>query len=79
MMFKQMKKKIIVLILENKLLPISTPSFIDTKLSSDMTISAVSLATSVPVIPIATPAFAIFNAKASFIPSPVIATILPSF
>ena len=42
--------------------------------SSEITISEASFATSVPVIPIATPASAMFNAKASFTPSPVIAT-----
>ena len=39
--------------------------------------SAVSLDTSVPVIPIATPISAAFNDGASFTPSPVIDTVLP--
>ncbi len=45
------------------------------KLSSVSTISAASLVTSVPLIPIATPTSACFNAGASFTPSPVIPTI----
>ncbi len=44
------------------------------KLSSVRTMSAVSLDTSVPVMPIATPMFARLRAGASFTPSPVIAT-----
>ena len=47
------------------------------KLSSVSTIAAASFATSVPVIPIATPISACFNAGASLTPSPVIATIIP--
>ena len=47
------------------------------KLSSVRTIAAASLATSLPVTPIATPISACFNAGASFTPSPVIATIFP--
>jgi hypothetical protein len=49
------------------------------KLSSSKTISDASLATSVPIFPIATQIFAIFNAGASLIPSPVTATILLFF
>ena len=49
------------------------------KLSSESTIAAASFATSVPVIPIATPTSAFFKAGASFTPSPVIAAILPFF
>ena len=64
------------LILSNTHLPSSTAATIEAKLSSVKTISADSFATSVPVIPIATPIFACFNAGASFTPSPVIATIL---
>ena len=45
------------------------------KLSSTRTISEASFATSVPVIPIAIPISALFNAGASLTPSPVIATI----
>ena len=44
------------------------------KLSSVRTMSAVCLATSVPVIPMAMPMFARLSAGASFTPSPVIAT-----
>eukprot|EP01084_Bolivina_argentea_P128617 227312_1 len=40
--------------------------------------SAASFATSVPVIPIATPISTFFNAGESFTPSPVTATIPPS-
>ena len=45
------------------------------KLSSNKIMSAASLATSVPDIPIAIPISAIFSAGASFTPSPVTATI----
>jgi hypothetical protein len=48
------------------------------KLSSAMMILAASLATSVPVIPIATPTSARASAGASFTPSPVMATTRPS-
>ncbi len=44
------------------------------KLSSVSTMSAVCLATSVPVMPMATPMLARLSAGASFTPSPVIAT-----
>ncbi len=47
------------------------------KLSSCKTISAASLATSVPAIPIAIPILALESAGASFTPSPVMATISP--
>jgi len=47
------------------------------KLSSARTMSLASLATSVPVIPMATPMSASFRAGASFTPSPVIATMWP--
>ena len=47
------------------------------KLSSVKIIEAASFETSVPVIPIAIPISALFNAGASFTPSPVIATICP--
>ena len=57
--------------------PFSTAFTIVAKLSSVSTIAAASLATSVPVTPIATPISACFNAGASFTPSPVIATIFP--
>ena len=60
-----------------KFRPFSTAFTIVAKLSSVSTIAAASLATSVPVTPIATPIFACFNAGASFTPSPVIATIIP--
>ena len=47
------------------------------KLSSVRTITAASLVTSVPVIPIAIPMSAFFSAGASLTPSPVIATMCP--
>ncbi len=47
------------------------------KLSSASIMDDDSLATSVPVIPIAIPIWAAFNAGASFTPSPVTATICP--
>ena len=49
---------------------------IELKLSSKMIISAASLATSVPVLPIANPTSALDKAEASFVPSPVTATTL---
>lgn len=49
------------------------------KLSSNKIISAASFATSVPVFHIATQIWAVFKAGASFTPSPVTATINPSF
>jgi hypothetical protein len=58
--------------------PCSTATTMVLKSSSVMIMSAVSLATSVPLIPIATPISAFFRAGASFTPSPVMATISPS-
>lgn len=52
---------------------------IDPKLSSSRMISAASLATSVPAIPIAKPTSAFFRAAASLVPSPVTATTLSSY
>ena len=57
--------------------PSSTAATIDAKLSSVRVISAASLVTSVPVMPIATPMSACFSAGASLTPSPVIATEWP--
>ena len=54
--------------------PSSTAATIEAKLSSASTMSAASLETSVPVMPIATPMSAVFRAGASLTPSPVIAT-----
>ena len=48
---------------------------IDEKSSSSSTKEAASLATSVPLLPIAMPTCAAFKAGASFTPSPVMATI----
>ena len=47
------------------------------KLSSSSTMSAASLATSLPVMPMATPMWARFSAGASLTPSPVMATMSP--
>ena len=58
--------------------PSRTASTMVAKLSSARIILAASLATSVPVMPIATPMSAAFSAGASLTPSPVIATTLPS-
>src|ERR1019366_5413623 len=55
--------------------PSSTALTMLAKLSSSRTMSAASLATSVPAIPIAMPIWAAFRAGASFTPSPVTATI----
>ncbi|SUQ44646.1 hypothetical protein CNEONATNEC32_00337 [Clostridium neonatale] len=60
-------------------LPLVTDFTIVAKLSSVKIIEAASFETSVPVIPIAIPISACFNAGASLTPSPVIATILPLF
>ena len=57
--------------------PYSTAPTIVAKLSSVRIITAASLETSVPVMPIATPMFAALSAGASLTPSPVIATIWP--
>ena len=56
-------------------LPIFMAPTIEEKLSSIRTSDEASLATSVPFSPIAMPIFADLRAGASFIPSPVIATI----
>ena len=58
--------------------PTSTAATMVAKLSSASTMSAASLDTSVPVMPMATPMSAVFSAGASFTPSPVIATVMPS-
>jgi hypothetical protein len=55
-------------------LPHLTAVKILAKLSSRRIISEASLATSVPVIPIAKPTSAFFKAGASLVPSPVTAT-----
>ena len=54
--------------------PWRTAATIVAKLSSARIIFAASFVTSVPVIPMATPMSADFNAGASLTPSPVIAT-----
>ena len=58
-------------------LPSSTAATIEAKLSSASTMSQASLATSVPVMPIAMPILAVFRAGASLTPSPVMATTCP--
>ena len=58
--------------------PSRTAATIVAKLSSARIMSAASFVTSVPVTPIATPMSADFSAGASFTPSPVMATMLPS-
>jgi hypothetical protein len=58
--------------------PSSTAAMMVAKLSSASTMSAAALDTSVPVMPIATPMSAVFNAGASLTPSPVIATTAPT-
>ena len=58
--------------------PSRTASTMVAKLSSARIIFAASFVTSVPVIPIAMPISADLSAGASFTPSPVIATMLPS-
>src|SRR3972149_92096 len=59
--------------------PSSMARTIEAKLSSVRIMSALSFATSVPVIPIAMPRSALLSAGASFTPSPVMATIWPFF
>src|SRR5699024_5386632 len=71
------KKNINFFILLYIIRPSSTADTILEKLSSVNTISAVFLATSVPVMPIAIPISDLFNAMASLTPSPVIATTSP--
>lgn len=56
-------------------LPHKTALTMELKLSSKSTIELDYLATSVPVFPIAKPISAFLNAGASFVPSPVTATI----
>lgn len=60
-------------------LPQSTALTIELKLSSSRMMAAASLATSVPVIPIANPTSAFFKAGASLVPSPVTATTSPLY
>ncbi len=50
---------------------------IEAKLSSNSTIAEASLATSVPAIPMENPTSAVLSAGASFVPSPVTATVSP--
>ena len=57
--------------------PSRTAATMVAKLSSSSTMSAASLATSVPVTPMATPMSARLSAGASLTPSPVMATTSP--
>lgn len=59
-------------------LPSSTPLTMELKSSSNKSISAAFLATSLP-LPIAIPMLAFLMAGESFTPSPVTATICPAF
>jgi len=65
------------LMLPNTVLPSSMALTMVAKWSSSNTMSAASLATSVPHIPIATPMSACFRAGASLTPSPVTVTTSP--
>ena len=65
------------LILLNRLRPSITAFLMVMKLSSTRIISAASLATSVPPMPMATPMSAAFREGASLTPSPVMEQILP--
>ncbi len=58
-------------------LPSSMAATMEAKLSSVKTMSAASVVTSVPVMPMAMPISALFSAGASLTPSPVIATTCP--
>ena len=58
--------------------PHRTTVTMDLKLSSMMTMSLLFFATSVPMIPMASPMSASFSARESFVPSPVTATTSPS-
>jgi len=69
--------RIILRMFSKMCLPSSTADTMLAKLSSARTISEASLLTSVPVIPMAIPMSAAFNAGASFTPSPVTATMCP--
>ena len=71
------RNRIAFLIFRYTFRPFSTAFTIVAKLSSVSTIDAASLETSLPVIPIATPISACFNAGASLTPSPVMETIFP--
>lgn len=59
--------------------PQSTALTMEVKLSLSRMISAAYFATYVPVIPIAKPTSAFLRAGASFVPSPVTATISPRY
>ena len=67
----------VFLILSYILLPSSTAETMVAKLSSESTISATFLVTSVPVIPMPTPMSADLMLGASFTPSPVMAVMAP--
>ena len=60
-------------------LPQRTALTIESKLSFNNMIAEASLATYVPLIPIAKPTSAFLSAGASFVPSPVTATTFPLY
>mmetsp|Transcript_4289 Transcript_4289/g.13718 ORF Transcript_4289/g.13718 Transcript_4289/m.13718 type:complete len:322 (-) Transcript_4289:1556-2521(-) len=64
--------------LQNTERPHSTLLTIELKLSSRITMSLASLATSVPAMPMASPTWDSLSAGASLVPSPVTATISPA-
>jgi hypothetical protein len=71
------RKNVTLRMLSNVTRPSSTAAVIETKLSSARTISEASLATSVPLSPMAMPISAALRAGASLTPSPVTATTSP--
>ena len=77
-MFDESRKRRNLRMLARMARPSRTAVMMVAKLSSARIMSAASFVTSVPVTPMATPMSADFNAGASFTPSPVMATMLPS-
>ena len=73
--FPDKRNFIAFLMLAYMLRPLSTDLIIVAKLSSVRIMEAESFATSVPVMPMATPTSALFSAGPSLTPSPVIATM----
>ena len=73
--FPESRNLMAFLILVYTFLPFSTDLIMVAKLSSVRIMEAESFATSVPVIPIATPTSALFRAGPSLTPSPVMETI----
>ena len=77
-MFDESRKRRNLRMLARMARPSRTAVTMVAKLSSARIMSAASFVTSVPVTPMATPMSADFSAGASFTPSPVMATMLPS-